>query len=76
MENYMRILWLAPLLLSLLAACSTEKIYMKNEATGATAKCGGHSMAFPIYATVASAHDSDCVQDYKEQGYVRVQKLD
>ena len=69
----MRILPLASLLLLSLAACSTEKIYMKNESTGAIAKCGGHSLAFPIYATVASAHDHDCVQDYKDQGYVRVQ---
>lgn len=56
----------------LLAACSTETIYMKNPTTGQTATCGGHPLAFPIYATVASSHDQECVQDYKEQGYVRV----
>lgn len=56
----------------LLAACSTETIYMKNQTTGQIATCGGHPLAFPIYATVASSHDEDCVKDYKEQGYARV----
>ena len=60
------------LLLPLLTACSTDTIYLKNPATGATATCGGHSLFFPIYATVASSHDQECVQDYKEQGFVRV----
>jgi hypothetical protein len=69
----MRIPLLASLLLLSLAACTTEKIYMKNETTGVIAKCGAHSMAFPIYATVAATHDNECVQDYKDQGYVRVQ---
>jgi hypothetical protein len=68
----MRVLLLTAFLLSSLTACTTETIYMKNQATGETVTCGGHPLAFPIYATVAAAHDHDCVQDYKDQGYVRV----
>jgi hypothetical protein len=71
----MRILLLTTFLLPSLAACTTDTIYLKNQATGETATCGGHPLAFPIYATVAAAHDQDCVQDYKDQGYVRVQSL-
>jgi hypothetical protein len=66
----MKVWYLLPLLA--LGACSTDIIYMKNPATGQTATCGGHPLAFPIYATVAASHDGECVQDYKEQGYVRV----
>ena len=54
-----------------LGACTTETIYMKNRTTGETAICGAHSMAFPIYATVAATHDQECVQNYKDQGFVR-----
>jgi len=54
-----------------LAACTTETIYMKNRATGETATCGAHPMAFPIYATIAATHDQECVQNYKDQGFVR-----
>lgn len=53
-----------------LAGC-TEAIQMRNPATGQVATCGNHSLAFPIYATIASTHDHECVQDYKDQGYVR-----
>lgn len=61
------------LLLASLPAC-TEAIYMQNQTTGRLATCGDHPMVFPIYATIASTHDKDCVQDFKEQGYVRIPK--
>jgi hypothetical protein len=61
---------LAPLLLLATAGC-TETISMRNPATGEVATCGAHPLAFPIYATIASTHDRECVQDFKEQGYVR-----
>lgn len=65
--------WFASaLLLVSLSACSTEAMYMRNPKTGQVATCGNHSLAFPIYATIASTHDKECVQDFKEQGYVRV----
>jgi hypothetical protein len=44
---------------------------MNNRTTGETAICGAHSMAFPIYATIAATHDQACVQNYKDQGFVR-----
>jgi hypothetical protein len=47
---------------------------MRHPTTGQVATCGAHPLAFPIYATIAATHDKDCVQDYKEQGYVRVPK--
>ena len=56
----------------LLVGCTTETIYLTDPKTGTVAKCGGHSLAFPIYATVASTHDHECVEDYKSQGYERV----
>lgn len=61
----------ALVLLGALSACSTETIYMKNRVTGEAAVCGDHSMAFPIYATIAATHDQECVQNYKDQGFVR-----
>jgi hypothetical protein len=63
---------LALVALLALSACTTETIYMKNPRTGEVATCGSHPLAFPIYATVAAAHDEDCVNDYKAQGFVRV----
>ena len=59
------------ILLLALTSC-TESIYMKDPKTSIVATCGNHPMAFPIYATIAASKDQDCVQNYKEQGYVRV----
>lgn len=70
-DKQMRRMVLALLILP--SACTTETIYMKNPSTGALATCGAHPLAFPIYATIAATHDHDCVQDYKEQGYIRVE---
>lgn len=64
--------WILTGSLVALGACTTEAIYMKNRATGETAICGAHSMAFPIYATIAATHDQECVQNYKDQGFLRV----
>lgn len=63
--------WGFVVFLVFLSAC-TETIYMKNSATGQMATCGHHPLIFPIYATIAAAHDQDCVGNYKEQGFVRV----
>ena len=65
----MRLLIIAALLA--LPACTTEAIYMRNPKTGEVATCGAHPLAFPIYATVAASHDHECVEDYREQGFVR-----
>ena len=55
-----------------LAACTTETIYMKKQATGEAATCGAHPLALPIYAMIAATHDQECVQNYKDQGFARV----
>ena len=68
--------FLALFLLCALAGCSTETIYMKNQTTGEVATCGDHPLAFPIYATIAATHDQECVQNYRDQGFVRVAKPD
>ena len=54
-----------------LAGC-TQTMYMKDPKTGVVAECGDHPAVFVIYAMVASGHDEQCVQDYKQEGYVRV----
>lgn len=54
-----------------LAGCTTESIYMKNPQTGAVVKCGtphANTLAEPA----VQAREAQCIQDYKEQGYVRV----
>jgi len=58
----------------LLAGCSTDPVYMKNKETGEIVKCG------PYYVGLAKdfkmegiAHqESQCIQDYKEQGFIRI----
>lgn len=54
------------LCLVVLAGC-TSPIGMKNPRTGEVAQCGP-------YANTWETHyrESQCVQDFKEQGYVRV----
>ena len=65
-----RAIWMMGAVGLALAGC-TEAIQMKNPTPGAVATCGNHSLFIPIYATIASTHDHECVQDYKDQGYVR-----
>ena len=63
--------WILLVSLVALPAC-TEAIHLRNPATGQVATCGNHPLAFPVYATIASTHDQECVRDFKEQGFVRV----
>lgn len=62
-----------PLFLSLLVlfGCTDSSIYLKNERTGEIVKCGGRHAVTLIEGAVAT-RESQCIQDYKEQGYVRV----
>jgi hypothetical protein len=64
-----RVIWAIAACLAL-GGC-TEAIQMRNPSTGQVATCGNHPLAFPIYATIAATHDHECVQDYKDLGYVR-----
>lgn len=52
-------------------ACTTESIYMKNERTGDIVKCG-RPHANTLAEPAVQAREAQCIQDYKEQGYVRV----
>lgn len=60
-------------LLFLLAGCTDSTVYMKNAKTGEVVKCGSYH---PVSLVENSKKDRDlrCVDDYKEQGYVRVPK--
>lgn len=58
-------------LLFLLAGCTNAKVYLKNEKTGQIVTCG---TVHPI--TLAESglarRDSQCIEDYKAQGFIRV----
>jgi hypothetical protein len=43
---------------------------MKNISTGETAICGPYKNN-DLNATAAAMQEHQCIQDYKEQGYVR-----
>ena len=60
-------------LVFLLANCAvtTQPVHMVNPQTGATVQCGPYNMR-GTYALSAAMHETQCIQDYKEQGYVRV----
>lgn len=54
-----------------LAGCADSTTYLKNEKTGEIVKCGGtHAVTLAEYAV--QKREAQCIQDYKEQGYVRV----
>jgi hypothetical protein len=59
-------------LCSLLAAagCVNNRVYLKNPATGEVVKCGASHL--PLVALMAQSDEAKCVDDYKEQGFVRV----
>jgi hypothetical protein len=59
-----------------LAACSqTIPVYMKNLSTGKIAQCGPYKNN-DLNATAAAMHEKQCIEDYKEQGFVRVPSPD
>lgn len=61
---------LIPLFL-LLAGCTDSTVYLKNEKTGEVVKCGSvHELSYTEAAF--QRRDAQCIQDYKEQGFVRI----
>ena len=55
-----------------LASCATAPVLMRNQATGQTAKCGPFSTTDNYGSAEAAAmQERQCIQDYKEQGFVR-----
>ena len=59
------------LLALMTVACTTESIYMKNPTTGAVVKCGSPH-ANTLAEPAVQQREAQCIQDYKEQGFVRV----
>ena len=55
-----------------LAACTDSKTYLKNESVGEVVTCGSFHPIAPVVEWVVKKHESECVQNYKEQGYVPV----
>ena len=60
----------APLLM-LLSGCVNSTTYMKNEKTGEVVTCGG-THAVTVVETAVQRREAQCIQDYKERGFVRV----
>ena len=59
-------------LMFLLTSCQTDAVILQNPQTGKTAQCG------PYYTGLDGgigkgipAREAQCIQDYKEQGFVR-----
>jgi hypothetical protein len=53
------------------AGCVNNRVYLKNAATGEVVKCRASHVG-PLLALAAQKDEAQCVNDYKEQGYVRV----
>jgi hypothetical protein len=63
---------LIPLFL-LLSGCIDSSVYLKNPRTGEVVKCGSlHGTSY--FESNVQANDFHCINDYKEQGYVRIPK--
>jgi len=60
----------------ILASCSTDLIYLKNKDTGQIATCGGHFVGLEkdFKMEGIAMQESQCIQDYKEQGFIRIPK--
>jgi hypothetical protein len=66
-------LTLATLLLTTLAlgACADGRTYMKNPTTGQVVTCGTRH-PYTVVESAVEQREAQCIQDYKEQGFVRV----
>jgi len=53
------------------AGCVNNRVYLKNQATGEVVKCEASHLH--LVAVMAQSDEAKCVDDYKEQGYVRVE---
>lgn len=63
---------LFPLLL-LLSGCIDSTVYLKNPRTGAVVHCGSlHGTSW--FENNVQANDLQCINDYKEQGFVWIPK--
>lgn len=59
--------------LLVLAGCSTQAVTLRHPVSGATVRCGPFSTTQNYGSAQAAAmQEAQCIQDYKEQGFVRV----
>lgn len=62
----------AVLVLASMTACATRPVMLTNPVTGATAKCGPFSTTDNYGSAGAAAiQEANCVNDFKQQGFVR-----
>jgi hypothetical protein len=54
-----------------LGACTDSKSYMKNPTTGEVVTCGGRH-PYTVVESAVQRREAQCIQDYKEQGFVRI----
>ena len=60
-----------PLVLGILGGCSSAPVHLKHPDTGEMAQCGPY-LSTGMAATGGALREAQCINDYKEQGYLRV----
>lgn len=54
-----------------LGACADGRTYLKNETTGEVVTCGTRHPVSLVESAI-ERREAQCIQDYKERGFVRV----
>lgn len=55
----------------LVSGCADSTTYLKNQQTGEIVRCGGMH-AVTLAESAIQRREAQCIQDYKERGFVRV----
>ena len=55
-----------------IAACAAPAVTMRHPATGKTVVCGPYAERGPNGPIASAMHETQCINDFKEQGFVRV----
>ena len=61
-----------PVLLILAACQIVETVYLRHPQTGRVAQCGPYQGVGPQMGAVNVVQQRGCIEDYRVQGYVRV----
>ena len=59
-------------ILTLLAGCMSESVYLRHPQTGKKAQCGPYMNAGIAASQSATIRERGCIEDYQRQGYERV----
>ena len=61
-------------ILTLVAGCETDPVFLRHPQTGKKVQCGGPypSEGDAASAQAATIRERDCIEDYQRQGYERV----